>query len=300
VREQLAAAGPDATWTVTAAMAVDEGQVPLEAMKAPPAGDILPLVLSRNALPGGASSVIAHTDVVQQVGGFDTSFSTLADWDFWIRLAQAGPIGSVQRPFVGYLVHSGGMSNDTKLLEQDMDRLERKYRQQREDLEVTIDRRLWHRYIARMHLRAERRLAAARALTVVATESGERRKWKGVVGALVSPGQLHLRREAIERGNIPPSWAVEFASWFPFVADGGNPLDLWPDEASLPPELRQDGLPELDPSGVEDLSARQASRVDGSTTYLAASFAGRTAQYRPDMPAGSETEDRSSSFGYKR
>jgi hypothetical protein len=154
-----------------------------------------------------------------------------------------------------------------------------------------------------MHLRAERRVAAARALAVVATESGERRKWKGVMGALASPRQLHLRREAIERGNIPPSWAVEFASWFPLVADGGNPLDLWPDEASLPPELRQPGppaLPELRPFGDDGPSARRTPRADGSTTYFDASFTDRTAQYHPFMPAGSETEARSSSFGYKR
>jgi glycosyltransferase involved in cell wall biosynthesis len=301
VREQLATAGSETTWTVTAAMAVDEGQMPLEAMKAPPSGDILPMVLSHNVLPGGASSVIALTEVVQRIGGFDTSFSTLADWDFWVRLAQEGPIGSVHRPLVGYLVHTGGMSNDTKLLERDMDELERKYRRQREELGVSLDRRIWHRYIARMHLRAERRIAAARALAVVATESGERRKWKGVAGALLSPRQLHLRREAIERGNIPPSWAVEFASWFPLVADGGNPLDLWPNEASLPPELRQVGLPELrEFPGDEWRSAPRAPRTDGSTTYLDASLSGRTAQYNAVKPDGSETEARSSSFGYKR
>jgi hypothetical protein len=88
-----------------------------------------------------------------------------------------------------------------------------------------------------MHLRAERRVRAARALAVVAVKSGEPRKWKGVVGALLSPNQLLVRREAIERMNIPEAWLVEFSSWFPQVAAGGNPLDLWPDAAALPPEL---------------------------------------------------------------
>lgn len=46
-----------------------------------------------NVIPGGASGVLARTDLVRQVGGFDVALSNLADYDLWIRLGLAAPFG---------------------------------------------------------------------------------------------------------------------------------------------------------------------------------------------------------------
>ena len=128
VREQLEVARDDqVTWTVSSAMAVAEDNHELKAMRAPSAGDASADLLANNVVPGGASSVIARTAVVRDIGGFDPAFSTLADWELWTRLARTGLLASVHRPLVGYLVHPAGMSNDIKLLESDMAKLERKY-----------------------------------------------------------------------------------------------------------------------------------------------------------------------------
>jgi GT2 family glycosyltransferase len=227
VRDQLAAArASGATWTCSGAMAVGPERVPLKALHAPMSGDISVGMLRNNLIPGGASSVIARADLVRSVGGFDPWFSTLADWDMWIRLSRAGQIATVHRPLVAYVVHSGGMSNDIKLLQSDMSKLESKYREQRIIADVEISQRAWMAYIGRMHLRADRRLDAARALTVVARHTDRPGRWKAPFVALISPRWLLDRRQQLERSNIPRSWSDEFAAWFGPLARGEEPLDV--------------------------------------------------------------------------
>lgn len=227
VRDQLQAAeATGATWTCSGALAVGPDLAVLKALHAPVSGDISVGMLRNNLIPGGASSVIARADLVRSVGGFDPSFSTLADWDMWTRLSQAGAIATVHRPLVAYVVHSGGMSNDIKLLQADMVKLEAKYREERRRIDVEISQRAWMAYIGRMHLRAARRLDAARALAVVARHTDRPGRWKAPFVALISPRWLLDRRQRLELGNIPRAWTDEFAAWFAPIARGEDPLDV--------------------------------------------------------------------------
>ena len=51
-------------------------------------------LLKNNCVPAGGSGVLVSTDLLREVGGFDLQFSSLADWDLWIRLALAAPATS--------------------------------------------------------------------------------------------------------------------------------------------------------------------------------------------------------------
>lgn len=52
-----------------------------------------------------ASSVLFRTHVVRELGGFDSSFQNLGDWDMWLKLAEAGWVGYVDEKLTLYRVH---------------------------------------------------------------------------------------------------------------------------------------------------------------------------------------------------
>jgi peptidoglycan/xylan/chitin deacetylase (PgdA/CDA1 family) len=79
---------------------------------------------SLNAIPAGASNVIARADLLERVGGFDTRLAHLADWDMWIRLARAAPAAACMEPLVGYRMRatsmrsvSGGVLSELRALD---------------------------------------------------------------------------------------------------------------------------------------------------------------------------------------
>lgn len=62
---------------------------------------------SFNPIPAGASNVLARTELVRTVGGFDESLRHLADWDLWLCLtASAQPVACPQA-LVAYVQHAG-------------------------------------------------------------------------------------------------------------------------------------------------------------------------------------------------
>lgn len=52
-----------------------------------------------------APAVVARRDVYETIGGFCTWFDHVLDWDMYFRLANAGPVGCVDRPFAGFRLH---------------------------------------------------------------------------------------------------------------------------------------------------------------------------------------------------
>lgn len=65
-----------------------------------------------NTVSGGCSSVIFSRRIFDEVGGFDQTLSTLADWDMWARMTRIEP----PTPWPGYgtlyVMHEGQMSLD--------------------------------------------------------------------------------------------------------------------------------------------------------------------------------------------
>jgi GT2 family glycosyltransferase len=71
----------------------------------------------RNVVPGGCSGVVVSRRTMEAAGGFDPHLQPLADWDLWLRLAQAGTPACVARPLVAYRVHGTQMSLDAARVE---------------------------------------------------------------------------------------------------------------------------------------------------------------------------------------
>ena len=102
--------GPDA-WCAGAAVTVFDDWSVLRVDSPPGADEVATLALADNPIPGGGSGVLAATELVRRVGGFDPALSLLADWDLWIRLALAGTFVPVERLVLAYVRHDGAMSN---------------------------------------------------------------------------------------------------------------------------------------------------------------------------------------------
>jgi len=109
LRTQLAAAGAaQAAWVYCAALTIDQEDRPLFLNRAgrPSTRDWLGLV---NPVPGGCSNVVARTELLHAVGGFDERLALLADWDLWIRLAPKAAPAVSDEVLVAYRLHPGNM-----------------------------------------------------------------------------------------------------------------------------------------------------------------------------------------------
>ena len=222
VRSQLASApSPDVVWTCSGALGVDPDLKPLFAMRAPiDHTDAEGILLETNLIPGGASSVVARTQVVRDLGGFDPDLSTLADWDMWIRLGAAGLLLSVDRPLVAYLIHPLGMSNDAPLLLEDMVRMRAKHDEAYTRFATEVDDRRWMSYVGYQALRSGDREGAARAFARAA-RAGRVPGPLGAAGLALAWPAGALRRQARRRhADIPATWTVEATAW---LADIGEP-----------------------------------------------------------------------------
>ena len=53
--------------------------------------------------------MLARTELLRRLGGFDESLHHIADWDLWIRLTEAGRPAACPEPLVAYVVHETNM-----------------------------------------------------------------------------------------------------------------------------------------------------------------------------------------------
>ena len=58
---------------------------------------------------------IVRRSVYEEVGGFAPGLSHTADWEMWMRVANHGPVFYIDRPFVGYRVHTGSDTSGSTL-----------------------------------------------------------------------------------------------------------------------------------------------------------------------------------------
>jgi glycosyltransferase involved in cell wall biosynthesis len=108
--EQLATAErAQAGFVHTGIVVVDEQLRVVGEYAAPESGDLHAAMAEMNAI-GTPSSVMARTDLVREVGGFDGRLSVLADWDLWLGLIQRTAVASCRLPLTGYTEHRDNMT----------------------------------------------------------------------------------------------------------------------------------------------------------------------------------------------
>jgi glycosyltransferase involved in cell wall biosynthesis len=171
LRRQLDTARAEgASFVYCASLVIAEDGTVLRSRPAPPPAAVERELLLRNGVPGGGSNLIARTDLVRRVGGFDERLVHIQDWDLWIRLFDAGWPAACPDLCVAYLEHSGNVrfKADDRGVEE-YEYMLAKYPALRRRL-GDVDRRASYRYFARGHLRAGRRLRAARIYGALAVK----------------------------------------------------------------------------------------------------------------------------------
>lgn len=73
-------------------------------------GNILNSLLLQNVI--GTPTILVRKDVFERVGGFDSSYKALEDWEFVLRVAREYEIGFVPEVLVDAYLLSGGVSSN--------------------------------------------------------------------------------------------------------------------------------------------------------------------------------------------
>ncbi|BBD54714.1 glycosyltransferase [Planktothrix agardhii] len=76
-------------------------------------GDVYQHLLVNNFLENGSNPLI-RKQALNQVGGFDSSINSVADWDMWVRLAALYQFVAVPLPQILYRVSTHSMSSQIK------------------------------------------------------------------------------------------------------------------------------------------------------------------------------------------
>jgi glycosyltransferase involved in cell wall biosynthesis len=216
LRKQLTAAGDaKAAWVYSGAIVVDESLSVVEVYEPPPSAGLADMLLAYNAVPAGASNVMARADAIRAVGGYDETLSQLADWDLWIRLALAGPPAVCEEPLMAYVQHSSGMLvSDKSGLIDEFERLEEKYREACEQRGVRLDHVGLVRWMAWGDSRGGRRgRAAGGYLRAMAMYARRGKLWssganlRDAIGALLGEERTDSGRRPLPSGEAtPPTW----------------------------------------------------------------------------------------------
>jgi glycosyltransferase involved in cell wall biosynthesis len=217
LRRQLdAAAARHASFAYSAAAWLDERKHFLHAL-APPDPEGLDVRLLRwNEIWAGGSNVIARTEVVRRLGGFDERLFQLADWDLWIRLAFDGRAAAIDDILVGYVVHSQSMLlNDRRDVFAEFRYLVEKHGDVTARTGAHPDAAKFWRWVAAGHLRAGRRGAAARTYMRGARLGRDPRLLLRALAALLGMRGFATARAIARglRGDDPAKLPIEEPAW---------------------------------------------------------------------------------------
>jgi glycosyltransferase involved in cell wall biosynthesis len=239
LRTQLAAAGAaQASWVYCAALTIDQEDRPLfvNSPGRPSTEDWVGIV---NPVPGGCSNVVARTELLHAVGGFDERLALLADWDLWIRLAPKAAPAVCDEVLVAYRLHPDNM-HVLKVEEVDveLDYLGRKHLTARDRSRRNLLGSSALAWRAKAYRRAGRRGHAARLFL--------RRWWltreaRDLAQALLSlfgdPSVWVVRRRWVLRKMSHPEWLDTGAASPPAAPTGEQP-----DAAADRDEQRAEGV----------------------------------------------------------
>lgn len=203
--DAMAKAG-DAEWSTCGSVRVNAFHKVIGGQHAPPSGPVGPQLLHADVIPGGGSSVLARRQLVEDLGGFDTAFSCIEDWDLWIRMGQVSPVASVDRPLVANVVHSRNFSLDPTPCLAELPLLARKL----EERGLVLRPGATHLWIADGYFRSGRRRRGALALAR-AVRNGQRPPLSLLV--LGPSRRLMTLWDQMTLDRMGDEWRAEAEAW---------------------------------------------------------------------------------------
>jgi glycosyltransferase involved in cell wall biosynthesis len=225
-----------ASFVYGAAAAVAEDRSWLYSLEPADPSTLASTLLSRNVLWGGCSNVMARTDLVRRLGGFDQRLFQLADWDLWIRLAHAARPAACPEVVVGCIVHPRSMLLTTRDdVFEEFRYIEEKHRHTTEAYGIRFDRGVLTRWVALGHRRAGRRFQAARVYLAGAVVNRDPGNVPRALAAVLGERPAAWARAAVGRGDRREAPAAEPA-WLALYRQGTVTSALATSKASSPTE----------------------------------------------------------------
>lgn len=214
------AAHPESDWSCAGAVVVDPDLQIVGIEAVPSTEGLVERLLAYNAIPGGGSGVVARTEAVRAVGGFDPELRVVADWDLWIRLALRSPLTPVCRPLVGYLRHGDSMSRELEAIRHELERVSEKHAGARAERGLDFAWERWLVWAAAMHRRAGHRRDAAAVYARLAFQRRRPSLLAKAALAAVWPGWIDVRDRLAAR-EVPADWAAEAEGWLAPIRSAG-------------------------------------------------------------------------------
>ena len=159
---------------------------------------------------GGPSAVMVRRDLLRRVGGFDETYSVLADWELYLRLVDAEPFALIPEILNGYVIHAAGMHvMETDRAIAEFERLERVHGCTRVENTPGMYSKHFLRWAGSAHRRAGRRRAAAALYLRNWRRHGEHADLlRALVIFLGEPVMKRLSRSRIDGPLERPSWVT--------------------------------------------------------------------------------------------
>ena len=175
--------------------------------------DMLNLLKDDNMIPAGGSNVLVSRELFEAVGGFDAELPTNEDWDFWLKLAKESPLAYVDAPLVGYQIWEGQTSSSHQRFLDTAELVRSRHLPEAGPLPRQYELR-WDLEVARRHVAAGRRIAAARCYLRVAVAGRAPGQLAYAAAAVVSPrlAEWRLRRVETTRA-LPEGWKEQVEPW---------------------------------------------------------------------------------------
>jgi glycosyltransferase involved in cell wall biosynthesis len=157
---------------------------------------------------GSPSAVVARTDLVRAVGGFDERLSVLADWELWLRLAERADGVDVDDLLLGYVVHGEGMHvQDSHVVRAELRLIRRTH-----PGDPAIGGLDFWQWLASSQRRVGNRFAAARTHAHMGLRFHRKRDVGRAIGLVLGPRAMRLGRRSVSVTPTPvPPWLRERA-----------------------------------------------------------------------------------------
>lgn len=163
--------------------------------------------LLEDNLIGGPSAVIARSDLLAEIGGFDERLPPLEDWDLWIRAAATGPATVRREPLYAYRRHSENLwVTAAARIPDSFEVMRKKHAPAAAQAGIEFGSAWIARWTAARDITAGRRLRAARRLLRSAATERNMRDAARALLALGGGRSQKLGMSAMARVTPRPDW----------------------------------------------------------------------------------------------